>query len=264
MTMLIISISHYRSFPLQSFLCFLCWPPSFSRKERLSLSMGPTAQATHRSKVDHALQIEVMWFGGTTMLLARPPLYAVRATASNALTDDCRRHPAIYRSTDNPKGNTRSSTQMKLEKGQKIALATIGVVAVQSAVIWASYTYGSSDGFREGRSGYMKTPTTNGTITVDANKGTAVFTPSPSRPYYDGRGPWNSKNNRLFLEDELKNNMATMEFGQKVSQQVASAKCSPTAVAHRWFCTYRLLADSNNRSGIYEVNPKTGVWRGSR
>lgn len=154
-------------------------------------------------------------------------------------------------------------TGMNLTKSTKKTLTVIGLIAAQSVLVWATYTFGKNDGFQEGRSGYMKTPSTNGTITVDVNKGTAVFTPSPSGPYYDGIGPWNSKNNRLFLENELKNNMAVTEYGQKVSQQVASAKCSPTAVAHRWYCSYRLLADTSNRSGIYEVNPETGAWRGT-
>ena len=152
---------------------------------------------------------------------------------------------------------------MNLTQGTKTTLTAIGLIAAQSVVVWASYTFGKNDGFQEARIGYMKTPSTNGTITVDANKGKAVFTPSPSEPYYDSIGAWNSKNNRLFLEDELKNNMSVVEYGQQVKQQVASAKCSPTATAHRWYCSYRLLADSSNRSGIYEVNPETGAWRGT-
>jgi hypothetical protein len=155
-----------------------------------------------------------------------------------------------------------TNTGMKLTKSTKTTLAVIGLIAAQSVVVWASYTFGKNDGFQEGRIGHMKNPTTNGTITVD-NNGKVVFTPSPSEPYYDGIGAWNSKNNRLFMEDQLKNNMSVIEYGQKVQQPVASAKCSPTAVAHRWYCSYRLLADSTNRSGIYEVNPETGAWRGT-
>ena len=65
---------------------------------------------------------------------------------------------------------------MKLANGQKIALVSIGFVLLQSAVAWGSYTFGSNDGFRAARVGYMKAPTENGTITLN-EKGEVKFKP---------------------------------------------------------------------------------------
>ena len=150
---------------------------------------------------------------------------------------------------------------MKLQKPQKVALATIGVLAIQSAVIWLSYSFGSNDGFIEGRSGYMKTPTTSGTIKINS-KGEPEFKPFPSVPYFDRASSWYSKENQSYIEHQIGTNMGNTQFGQWVKTRVKDVKCTPTRTANSWSCSYRLLADSSKKTGIYNVNPTTGEWAG--
>jgi hypothetical protein len=149
---------------------------------------------------------------------------------------------------------------MELKKGYKIGLVIIGLLGLQSFVIWVSYNYGNNDGFREARIGYMKQPTSDGTITV-GEKGKVTFTPAPTEPVYDSSGPWNSKSNREYVEHQHFN-MGNTQYGKWVPTRVASATCSPMKSPNRWYCKYRELGESFNRYQIIEVNPKSGDWQG--
>ncbi len=149
---------------------------------------------------------------------------------------------------------------MKLNKTQKIVLASVGALALQFGALRTTYSFGHTDGFNEARVGYMKTPTSNGTLTVD-NNGKPKFTPFPTEPHFDPTVAWNSKGNRDFVEDQIKNNMGSTQFGAWVKTRVASATCSPTKTPNLWHCSYRELGKDSNNVGNVEVNPKTGDWQ---
>jgi hypothetical protein len=152
---------------------------------------------------------------------------------------------------------------MKLGNGPKIALISIGLIAVQSAVIWMSYTYGNNDGVMKGRIGYMKTPITSGTITIN-DKLQPEFKPFGNAPYFDKTGPWNSERNRNFFEHQIKTQMGTYQFGKWVRTSVASVKCTPTQTKNVWSCPFRVLSDPYVRQNNVEVNPETGEWVATR
>jgi len=149
---------------------------------------------------------------------------------------------------------------MKLSKGQKIGLIAIGIVGVQTFVIWTSYSFGNNDGFRAARLGYMKQPTESGVITVD-EKGKVTFETIPSESRYNSSGPWNSKENREWVENQHYK-MGNTQFGKWVALRVASANCSAMKTPNRWYCKYRELGKNQNEYQIIEVNPKNGDWQG--
>jgi hypothetical protein len=156
---------------------------------------------------------------------------------------------------------------MKFQVNKKAAViaTAIGTLLVSNVATYkTAYSGGYRTSITESRVGYMPIPEASGAIIVSEVNGKPhhYFEPYPAQPTFSTRTPWNSKENREYLEYSIKNNMERTLFnGTKVKVQVASAACASQTTANFWDCTYRELGQNGNQNMRVEVNPQTGDWR---
>lgn len=130
----------------------------------------------------------------------------------------------------------------------------------------ASFYIGNSNGFRQARKGWISVPAQSGTITIAYNDGSSTptieFVPRPNIPLFRADQPWNSDNNKDYLEYSIKHDMVQTLFnGTKKEMKVVSAGCIAQSTSNFWDCTYRLLGETSSTSMRVEVNPESGEWQ---
>ena len=150
-------------------------------------------------------------------------------------------------------------TKLQINKKAALIATAIGTLLVSN---FATYKNAYSGGYRtsivESRVGYMEVPAVSGALVVAEVNGkkTHYFEPYPTTPTYNNRKPWNSEENRKWLEWSIQNNA-------KVDDKPVSyvnVGCAPQTSANFWTCTMRKLGNSYNETWRVEVNPKNGTW----